>query len=71
MRTRCTVGIAITAYVLVGVFEFGFRLLLSRVWPGQHATSVVRLLLEFPGVVGIARTSQPGLTDAPRLCWVP
>ncbi len=48
-------GIALAAYVLVGVFEVGFLLVLSRVWPEEaHPTSALRLLLEFPGVVGIA-----------------
>jgi len=48
-------GTAATAYIVVIVLEFGTVWLLSLLWPGgAHATSVLRLLMEFPGIVAIA-----------------
>jgi hypothetical protein len=48
-------GIVMGAYVLVAVLEIIARLVLARVWP-QAATpaSVVRLVIEFPGIALIA-----------------
>jgi hypothetical protein len=48
-------GTAATAYTAVAVLEFGSVWLLSLLWPGTaHATSALRLVLEFPGIVAIA-----------------
>ena len=48
-------GTAATAYIVVGVLEFGTVWLLSLLWPGvAHATSALRLVMEFPGLVAIA-----------------
>ena len=48
-------GTAAMAYTAVAVLEFGSVWLLSLLWPGTaHATSALRLVLEFPGIVAIA-----------------
>jgi len=48
-------GTAATAYIVVVVLESGSVWLLSLLWPGvAHATSALRLVMEFPGIVAIA-----------------
>jgi hypothetical protein len=48
-------GIVVGAYVLVAVLEIIARLLLAHVWPSAAApASVVRLVVEFPGIALIA-----------------
>ena len=48
-------GTTAAAYGVVVVLELGSVWLLSLLWPGvAHATSALRLVMEFPGIVAIA-----------------
>jgi len=48
-------GTTAAAYMVVVVLEFSSVWLLSLLWPGvAHATSALRLVMEFPGLVAIA-----------------
>jgi len=48
-------GVVMAAYILVAVLEIAARLMLARVWPPASApASVMRLVVEFPGIALIA-----------------
>ena len=55
LESARAVPLGTAAYGVVVVLEVSSVWLLSWLWPGgEHATSALRLLMEFPGVVAIA-----------------